>query len=148
MEIKFEIHGTQEGKEKNPIPYTRTTQGAKWSEKYQRYGAWKNFVQKAFLKNCEFEKNKEFLDMLSLKPIKKGTRGKVKIDIYFFDETHPDPDNVVKGVLDALFQDDKHIDVETKHFCRNNDPRIEVNIKIELYHALGKSQQTNVSSLR
>lgn len=147
MSIQFTIYGNQENPVNgNPIPYTRTTQGSSWNERSQRYNAWKSYVVSRYLDTIShLEKpisKEDYGDPNSdkdRKPIKL-TRGRVSITIFFSNEQHPDPDNTVKGILDALFQSDKHIDVETTHYCKvnklpqgiaNQRPRVEVVVSLE-----------------
>lgn len=147
MSIQFTIYGNQEDPVNgNPIPYTRTTQGSHWNARSLRYNAWKSYVVAKYLDTIEHWKepiNKadygDAHDVLERKPIKL-TRGRVSVTIFFSDERHPDPDNTVKGILDALFQSDKHIDVETTHYCKvnklpqgiaNQRPRVEVVVSLE-----------------
>lgn len=113
-EFAFIIDGNQEDPNGNPMPYTRTTQGAKWSPKYERYQKWKSYVVGAFIKefqNLDKQERAEFakvVDFSKEKPIAKSEhKQKMSIEIYYKDKTHADSDNVFKGIADALFQNDK-----------------------------------------
>lgn len=136
-EVQFTIFGNQENKlTGNPIPYTRTTQRGRWTPRSLRYESWKTYVVASYLdavfpRDGSYDKAKfgELHDILSGKPIKRE-KAKVTIFIFFADETHADPDNVVKGINDALFQQDKHVDVETHHSCAHTEvPRVDVKIE-------------------
>lgn len=134
--IRFTVYGNQEDpRAGNPIPYTRTTQGQKWSPRYQRYTAWKTYVVAAYL-DAAFPNTRiprdafgDAHDLLEKKPIKSKVRARINANIHFGKENHCDPDNVVKGLCDALFIDDKHVDVHTDHDCKNAQPHIEIEIQ-------------------
>ena len=135
--IRFTIPGNQEDPHGNPIGYVRSTQGSKWNPRYQRYCSWKDYVRAIYFdmkypdKEIKREDFGEAHDMLTKRIfMEKGLHGSVVASIYFGDETHGDPDNIVKGLLDTFFADDKHIDVQTFHECRSERPRVEVLIKI------------------
>lgn len=128
--IYFVVTGNQEDPEGNPIPYFRTTQGSSWNKPSQRYNAWKDYVA-SHLVHAKSLLDEYRSHPLDKKPIRKGIHAKVTALIHFKGENHADPDNIVKGINDALFMDDKHVDVTTWHTCGVLDPRVEV--KIEFY---------------
>lgn len=105
--IEFSIYGNQENPDGNPIPYTRVTQGSTWSDKAQRYEKWKSYVVVASGLDYVMDTNK----MKMLKPIEvpKGYKVWMTVMSTFMNETHPDSDNVFKGIADALFQNDKKV---------------------------------------
>lgn len=86
--------------EHNAIPYVRTTQKQKWvSKPYKRYQEWKERLYIEFIKqnkkapiNIFKPKKKYFLDCFA-----------VHKNLSF-----ADGDNILKGVNDALFKDDKY----------------------------------------
>lgn len=137
--VSFTIAGGPAGLQENPIPYTRTTQRAKFSPRYLRYQEWKTFVVAKYL-DVTFPKTQikredfgEMHDLLEKKPIKKGVRARVMLNIHFAHSTngkctHADPDNVGKGIIDALFMDDQHVDIDTHHDCKKQRPSVEVQI--------------------
>jgi len=129
MNIKFSIIGNQENQKGNPIPYHRATQGSKWNAAHQRYCAWKDYVRASFDKSKDIPSDAMGKQMVHTK-MSEGPLGRVSAVIMFGKETHADPDNIVKGILDSLFENDKHIDVETWHVCGNAEPRVEVTMEI------------------
>lgn len=137
MIYEFTIYGNQESPEGNPIPYHRSTQGAKWNPAHQRYLAWKTFVQReaknaGLIPELTNEQKKHYaLRNTPPHPVQGEPRGMVEAVIFFGNEQHADPDNIVKGILDAVFRSDKHIDVHTKHCCGNSRPRVEVKITLK-----------------
>ncbi|HDZ4931876.1 TPA: hypothetical protein RTF98_001296 [Campylobacter jejuni] len=85
----------------NPIPYKRTTQRAK-------------FVSKDYLKYLEFKKHlqMEFLRQNKVQCFKAFDEKKfysIELKIGFKNKKHGDCDNILKGVLDALFKNDKNV---------------------------------------
>jgi len=115
MIIKFLIEGTPDDPTGNPIPYTRTTQAAaKFSPRYKRYQRWCAWVQSAFLKQ---NPDKTGLGKYTLMMFRHGkpillppdVSAKVDIKILWKNKATPDGDNVFKGILDALFVNDKHV---------------------------------------
>lgn len=85
----------------NPVPYKRTTQRAK-------------FVSKDYLKYLEFKKHlqMEFLRQNKVQCFKALDEKKfysIELKIGFKNKKHGDADNIVKGVLDALFTNDKNV---------------------------------------
>lgn len=113
----FTVKGNHKDPKGNPMPYTRTTQGSKWSPKAKDYSAWKEYVRGCFLAYCVDEKlltHADFRGLVyalpNLKPIVKSkNKARVDIMITYKDDTHADSDNVIKGILDALFQNDKYV---------------------------------------
>ena len=109
--FKFTIWGNPENSDGNPCGYTRTTQAGTWVPKYQRYVRWKAHVANAFV-NSNPEGRSGFLRTwaLSGKPINlKGEKAYLRTMIYYSSGTRSDPDNVQKGIADALFVDDKNV---------------------------------------
>ena len=95
------IRGNQENpKQGNPIPYHRMTQRSKWTKAAQRYLAYKNYIVQHALE-------------AGLKIDKLKRNGCYQLDVVcmFRGENHGDPENVRKGIQDALFQiaGDKHV---------------------------------------
>ena len=131
--MKFTIYGNQENVKGNPIPYHRTTQGSKWSEAHRRYESWKGYVVNSFLLSngaiycwaaCE--------NLASCrKPLtsKKGEKWRIDIVIYFANERRGDCVNIMKGIEDALFHDDKYVTGSYDFFYDKENPRVEVEIK-------------------
>jgi hypothetical protein len=97
----IKISGNQDDPQGNPIPYERMTQRGKFIRRdAKRYLAWIEFVQQHWLEQagCPL-------------PDKRG--GEYKLDVFcaFKGERHADPDNIRKGIQDAIFKNagDKHV---------------------------------------
>ena len=82
----------------NPIPYKRTTQRAMFvSKDYQRYKAFKELLRLEFLKQNKGLK------------LNEKTFYAYELEIGFLNKKHADADNIAKGVLDAIFKNDKNV---------------------------------------
>lgn len=136
IDLSFTILGNQEDPEGNPIPYKRLTQKSKYFARGQRYQGWKGHVQQAFLDSLGLSDRRKFEYVMAQhkKPIKvpKESKAYLETDIYFSDETHGDPSNIIKGIEDALFVDDKHVDLKTSHECRAEEGKVDVRLKAEV----------------
>jgi len=122
MGVKFTIYGNQENINGNPIGYHRTTQGSYWNKSSKRYYAWKQHVVAAYVKATGVECGTD-------KPVAKS-KDKIYLHtkIYFANNTRSDPDNVQKGIADALFQDDKYVAGSYDFFMDKENPRVEVEL--------------------
>lgn len=140
MKIKFTIKGNQEDPTGNPVPYVRSTRAALWRSDGRRYAAWKAYVQKQFI-NCLIElKTHEFVkggnlaatfDTDTPKPIRIFSDAKARMDIKIFwkNGAHGDPDNIFKGIADALFVNDRNLDGSFKSAVSNDgQPKVEVTL--------------------
>ena len=114
--VTFTIHGNQENREGNPIPYFRTTQNGQFSKGAKRYHAWKDFVRANFLDatrpktRIKREDFGDFHDIIQKKPIPAADyKQRMSLMIYWANKAHSDCDNVYKGIADALFMNDKHL---------------------------------------
>lgn len=136
--ISFTIYGNQEDSTGNPLAYARTTQSTQWTAKAKRYNAWKDYVRAHYLdavmpqKKIKREDFGEFHDFLQKKPI-TATKDKVcmNIVICWKDDKHSDPDNVFKGIADALFMNDKYLG-GSMDFVQSKDKRGSVKVEIIL----------------
>lgn len=135
MNITFNIYGNHEDPEGNPIPYVRSTQGALWRPNARRYSAWKGYVQKSLI-IADFKDDAVVQirnNMLRLgKPFEIGNR-KARMDliIHWKNNAHGDPDNIFKGIADALFWNDKNLDGSFEsRLSQNNKGRVEVTLLI------------------
>jgi len=132
--LKFTVAGNQEKEDGNPIPYVRTTQRGSWGKQVTRYHYFCAHVRVSFLDACQawYTGQNEIRvgDVAIIRPYSSGIKQRpisilvpateiyvsLTTDITFRyakdgikPSTHGDPDNVLKGVLDALFTDDKAV---------------------------------------
>lgn len=127
--IQFILEGNHKNPNGNPLGYHRTTTRQKWNPQYQDYIAYKSWVVKEFWNQVKLPLEPNWkVDKLALEPFVEKVRGKVKLNIQFSSEIHADSDNVVKGILDSLFKQDKEIDVCTTHTCGNKQARVLIQI--------------------
>ena len=140
MEIRFTIEGNHASQDGNPVPYLRLTQNElrllripAWKARItgkrtrvQRYMDWKEYVYLCFLKACQENKvsPEEFFRHIS-------RAQKVRLDciVHFKDRRHGDPENVRKGISDAIFQDDRKV-IGFYDFDYSSKPGVEVKISI------------------
>ncbi len=144
-EINFIIPGNHEDSAGNPVPYTRVVGRALWVPGAQKYAAWKEYVRRCYFKDHQLFGMPIFLDdAIDLKkicsgkykpqPIRLTKKQKAKMDlkIFFKNGHHADPDNIFKGIADALFRDDNNLDGS---FCSEiaGDGKGRVEVKINIF---------------
>lgn len=122
--IIFTIKGNQKSLTGNAVPKLKMTGNQKWMPKAREYSAWKNHVVCSLLnKNISENDYVFFRKNWSLygKPIsiEEGKFAHMKINIYWGNEAHGDPENIFGSIADALFVNDKHLSGEF-HF--GHDP--------------------------
>lgn len=134
----FTIEGNQENKVGNPLPYLRRTQGSLWSKESKRYEAWIEFVRRQcyFQTTLEERWNTRGRTMRYEHPFTTSRNEYARMDVmmWFADETHADPDNIFKGLADALFKNDKHL-AHSVDFGHASDGRGRVDIIITISQA-------------
>lgn len=114
----------------DPVPYTRMTQGQcklmkipdsrlssgglKIKEKLRRYFNWKDYVyvSTSHLKFNRSPQKKTFFNVM----------------VYFRNKKHADPENIRKGIQDALFKQDKYITGCVDFYYDSENPRCEIEI--------------------
>jgi Holliday junction resolvase RusA-like endonuclease len=131
--IKFKINGNQEDPKGNPVPYVRYTQGGYWKPFAKRYNEWKDYVQGCFYKATEAKEYQIIITKRRItKPIilSKNQKAVMNIKIFWKNNAHGDPDNVWKGIADALFENDKNLDGSFESMVDPDNPRVEVEIVI------------------
>ncbi|EAK6079887.1 hypothetical protein U5686_001250 [Campylobacter coli] len=85
----------------NPVPYKRTTQKSKFACKdYLKYLDFKKLLQ------MEFRRQN---DISCFQAFDKQKKYEFSLKIGFNSKRHGDGDNIVKCVLDALFENDKNV---------------------------------------
>lgn len=94
MRRKFEVPG-------DPVGYVATTSRGKWSAQYQRFAE--------YAKRVRFYARASGISTPLLAT--KGHPLTIRTISYFANGRHPDPGNVQKGVVDALFYDEKKADL-------------------------------------
>lgn len=125
--ITFTIKGNQEDIEGNPVPYVRVVSRALWLPSAQRYHAWKEYVRSIFFRNYP-EFSSEHVQPLNTKI---SERARMSIKIYWVNGAHADPDNIFKGLADALFHNDKFLDgVFESYYASDGKGRVEVEITL------------------
>lgn len=129
-EYNFIISGNQENPDGNPIPYHRTTRGSYWNEGSKRYAAWKEYVVAA--SGLEYQFNRKKMKMENPIVIPLGYKATMGLKMFFANESHADPDNIYKGIADALFFNDKKLSGSTD-FDMANDKKGRVYVRINVF---------------
>lgn len=111
--IQFTIKGNQDDYEGNPLPYLRVVGRALWLPAAKKYHAWKGYIRKSFFAGYpEFVMCDGKRLLIDDQPLSTKASEKARMDIKIFwkNGAHADPDNVFKGIADALFKNDKFLD--------------------------------------
>jgi len=114
------ITGNQEDPCGNPIPYERMTQRNKWLPRNKRYFSWKRYIIESWIE--KYYRPPDFL---------AGVAYRLDVKCYFKGEAHADPENIRKGVQDALFSNDKHIWGLVSFAHTENCPSVKITVKKE-----------------
>lgn len=127
MNLSFVIRGNQEDTSGNPLGYHRTTQGSYWNAGSRRYAAWKDYVVSEFERGTQ-RKPKQGKPLT----IAKNEAAQVSMRIFWHNKAHADIDNVLKGILDALFVDDKGINgiSATSEPAKDGKGKVEIDITL------------------
>lgn len=136
MILKFTIRGNQEDPEGNPIGFKRVLKGS-WNAAATRYMEWQQYVRSELLRKFEYQVNAKDED-LTLENVghpivlKKDQKVQVEIKVFWKNHAHSDLDNVLKGILDSIFKDDKGVNGIRAEYQMAPDKkgRVDVTIKI------------------
>lgn len=132
--INFEIIGNHEKRYGNPVPYVRSTQHGQHKPAVRRYEGWKQYVVAHFLDAVPPTSRYAQEVVISGKPIvlDSDERARMDIQIQFSGRSHGDPDNVWKGIADALFVNDSRLDGSFTHDEHANYLGASVTVQISL----------------
>ena len=120
--ISFEIRSVDEtGKNINPVPYQRLTQKDKWKPGAKRYHHWCNQIRLAFA--LAYPRWAHLV--INNAPPLEGC-WYVSVQIYFKTKGHGDPDNIAKGINDAMFKTDKFVCGSYIYSFDEDRPRVDV----------------------
>ena len=113
-----------------PVPYLRMTQGQvklmriadcnisakgmKVKERLRKYFTWKDWVYACSAKY----------------PIEREPKTKVYMNVfcYFRNRTHGDPENIRKGIQDAIYKQDRYVAGAVDFLYDEKNPRCEIQI--------------------
>ena len=135
MILKFEVIGNQENPKGNPIPYVRSTQRGQFKKNVVRYNRWKLWVLKCFYDLYpNHSPSVGGAPLFSGKIFESSRKLKFRMGmmIHWANDAHADPDNVFKGIADALFSNDKYLAISGVDFCDASDGIGKVEITIEI----------------
>ena len=130
--LSFTIRGNQEDPTGNPVPYTRVLNHS-WRGDSKRYMKWLDYVRAEFV--SQVGTHGAVAAFYAGKPpivLGKEERAQVAIKVYWRDGSHGDLDNVLKGILDALFENDKRVNglKASSEMSRDKRGRVEVIITL------------------
>lgn len=95
-QFAFTIYGNQANPKGNPIPYHRATQKSFWNKGSKRYAAWKIYVRAS-------------AGMVAPRTIPEECYISTSMSILWANNAHGDADNVFKGIMDSIFENDKEV---------------------------------------
>jgi len=135
--FEFKILGNQEDPNGHPVPYERSTQRGQWLPRVKRYNAWKRYVAESFIKSIREElpisKGNTVIDVNGLgKPIVSKAKAHMEVFMVFRNKRHADPDNIWKGIADALFQNDNKL-VGSFDYSVDKDQQPSASVKVTIY---------------
>ncbi len=114
--ISFSILGNHKDPKGNPVPKLKMTGRQHWTPKAREYVLWKQHVVSSLL---DMPGSDEHLFAASVaigkKPIvlANGEHALMRLRIKWKDNTHGDPENIFGSIADALFENDKNLDIGT-----------------------------------
>lgn len=118
----------------NPLPKLKMTGKQHWTDRAQNYVAWKQWVVVKFLESLEkdpdLQRQCEANCLRYGHPIALGADEHARLFCGFEwkNGKHGDPENCLGAIADALFLNDKNVDVET--MSRQGDGCVSVEINI------------------
>ena len=134
--LSFVVKGNQDDWHGNPIPYTRVVKRALWLPEAKRYNAWKSYIRRSFYGEYPAYLMRAGNTLLTdLQPFKTSAASKARMDvrIYWMNGIHGDPDNIFKGVADALFKNDKFLDGSFEsHYSPDVKGYLEIDITLDI----------------
>lgn len=130
--ISFSILGNHKDPKGNAVPKLKMTGRQHWTPKAKEYVLWKQHVVSSFISSLpQGTQNLIEKDFYPGKPIRleKEEHALMRLRIKWKDNTHGDPENIFGSVADALFENDKNLDIGTVS-VRAKEGRIGVTIYI------------------
>jgi hypothetical protein len=133
--INFTIKGNHKDPTGNAVPKLKMTGKQHWTPKAQEYVLWKEHVVYAFLESITDRHEKRmYCHNIAVhgKPIVTAEQhSHMLLNIYWKNFTHGDPENIFGSIADALFHNDKNLDIETVSvMSKDKIGRIEVQVDI------------------
>lgn len=132
MTYSFTIYGNHEDPYGNPVPFQRVIKQQMRSAA-ARYLAWMKYVRNSFVSQ-NTHPDLVMAAMQNRPPIElaKGQRFGIEIKVFWANQAHGDLDNVLKGILDALFKNDKGLNAlkASAEVAENGRGRVEVFINV------------------
>lgn len=128
--IQFTIKGNPEDIEGNPVPYVRVVGRALWLPSAKRYHAWKEYVRAVLYRSYPEYSSQDDPQPFTTKP---SLKCRMDILISWSGGVHADPDNIFKGMADALFKSDKYLDGSFESgYAEDGKGRVDVIITLNI----------------
>ena len=116
----------------HPVPYLRMTQREVWLMKLSEHKVRDTHLAKwkAIKRYLDWKDKVRVIALCAKKNLKDNPKSKtyMNITIFFRNKKHGDPDNIWKGIADALFKNDKYVAGCFDFSYDKNYPRTEVEI--------------------
>lgn len=100
----FTLLGNHENTKGNPVPFQRVLK-QKMRPASARYLQWSSWVRGEFYRQCGVKE----IALSGKLELARGAPVKIEMHITWADEKHGDADNVFKGIVDALLEEDRHV---------------------------------------
>lgn len=121
---RFTIKGNHKSQTGNPMPKLKMTGKQHWTPRAQEYAKWKDHVVGSFFDSIRtaVAPAQSIADMQRLYANNLARYGKpfvlnaiehafMSLRIYWSNKAHGDPENIFGSIADALFVNDKNVDV-------------------------------------
>lgn len=147
--ISFTIYGNHKSTTGNAVPKLKMVRNQQWTAKAQEYVKWKNYVVSLFLYKI-LDKSYDNNYARYKKPIILNLveHALLICNFYWSNKTHGDAENCIGSIADALFKDDKRVDVFTisqmSNIKQNGKPKGKVDVSIFLF----PSENEKISFIR
>ena len=117
--IRFIIPGNHKDPRGNPKPYLRTTQRGKYGDAYEDYMDWKVYVLQCAMEAGVWRGIQRL--KTDVKLLSQYDR-KIRLDVilYLVGLVHGDPENIRKGIIDAIFPPKMATDIEDEYLDDKN----------------------------
>lgn len=134
--LSFTIIGNHSDEKGNAVPKAKLTKRQQWTDKAQNYSFWKTHIvsslfgfEKVESELAKYIRNySEYGKPIVLQP---GEHARMSLRIKFADAHHGDPENIFGSIADALFHNDKKLDINTvSSMSKSKEGRVSVTIHI------------------
>ncbi len=114
--LSFTIIGNHKDAKGNPVPKLKMTGKQHWTPKAKEYVKWKAYVVSSFFGSPDAARLRFSASLVGCgKPItlEPKEHAFMSLNISWAGGVHGDPENIFGSIADALFHNDKNLDVRT-----------------------------------